>query len=218
MKKFVAGLAAYLCMSGAIGQNVRMDPAPAESGSLTDRSAPSTYQYDDGMVTSGWGVAGGGEVIGIHKFHAVGGSDLIRSVSAAWRQVSDGTSARVFVWQDDGLGNPNTARLLAAVNVAVANSGTGIMNVYPLPSPVAVSGTFYVGFAVVTSGGQFPLSFHAFPSPPYIRDRSFVGGTGVPPIDPANLSSMPIQAYDTELGYFLLRAEGNGSSFSHNKT
>ncbi|MFN9970285.1 MAG: hypothetical protein ACK58T_10345, partial [Phycisphaerae bacterium] len=79
-------------------------------------------------------------MIGLHRFDAAGGSDVITSISAAWRETADGTTARVFVWQDNGSGNPENATLLTEQSVIVANTNTGILNFYTLATPDSVTG------------------------------------------------------------------------------
>jgi len=192
---------------------------PPEASVFEDRSVPSTYRYDQQIWNFGFGLSGVGEMIGLHRFDAAGGSDVITSISAAWRETADGTTARVFVWQDNGSGNPEDATLLTEQNVIVANTNTGILNVYTLTTPVSVTGSFFVGFAFPAQPGTFPLAYILNPSPAYVNGRTFFGGTTTPPINPSNLGSLTAKAREATFrgypGYLPLRASGWGSSFTY---
>ncbi|HEX8875717.1 MAG TPA: hypothetical protein VF777_03150 [Phycisphaerales bacterium] len=189
-----------------------------EQSSLTDRAAPSGYQFDDGTITHGWGDAPGKEIFGIHRFVAADGSDVISSISAAWglSGAPNGSSSRVYVWQDDGSGDVRKARLLATKVVTVQNSATSILNVYALNPPVVVTGVFYVGFSrlIPGPGNQFPLP--AGNGAAYVQGRSFVGAT-FGSFDPSNLAATNVAEITNfgQPGYFLLRANGSGSAFSY---
>ncbi|MGH7245033.1 MAG: DNA-binding protein [Phycisphaerales bacterium] len=186
---------------------------PEEASPFDDRSAPSTYQYENGAPTNSWSFPG--EILGVHRFESVGGADLITNVASAWRDVPNGTAARVFVWQDNGSGDFRQSRLVSEQGVTVANTGTGILNVYPLSSPAPVSGTFFVGFSILCDGIKSPLSVHE--DSQYVSGRALICGVFTPPLDASNPASIPI-VIDVGAqglpGYFLLRASGSGSSFS----
>lgn len=192
---------------------------PPEGSAFEDRSVPSTYRYDQQAVNFGFGLAGAGEMIGLHRFDAAGGSDVITSISAAWQYTADGATARVFVWQDNGSGKPEQATLLTEQNVIVANTNTGTLNVYPLTTPVSVTGSFFVGVAVATQPGNFPLAYIVNPNPAYVSGRTFFGGTSTPPIDASNLFALTAKVLEAPArgypGYLPLRASGWGSSFTY---
>lgn len=211
---FVTGFVSCVCLSLA---QPRLGPIEPNAG-YGDRSAPSTYQWDNGTgAFSAWFV-NSGEVIGVLAFDAMGGADSLTSISCAWRSLANGATARVFVWQDNGTG-VNNATLLHEQTVIVQNSGnTGVYNLYPLLSTVPVKGRFYIGFAALsTTTGTLPV--RSTPTPPYVNGRAFVGGTTTPPIDAANLAAMQYVLEDVSAigvpGYFILRADGLGTSFTY---
>lgn len=202
----------------SLGASAQLATSVPEQSSLADRAAPSGYQFDDGTITHGWGDAAGKEIFGIHRFVAADGSDVITSISAAWGLTGapNGSSARVFVWQDDGSGDIRKARLLATKVVTVQNAATSILNVYPLNSPVVVTGVFYVGFSrfIPGPGSQFPLP--AGDGAAYVPGRTFVGAT-FGSFNPSNLAATNVAEITNfgQPGYFLLRANGSGSAFSY---
>jgi hypothetical protein len=174
-----------------------------------DRAAPSTYQYDNGIPTNTW-TLGANETCWAHRFSAVGGADAITSVSAAFGVLTNGTPARVFIWQDPtNDGNPADKVLLATANITVQNANTGILNVYTLPAPVPVTGDFYVGVSVVVLEGQFPIPT-ATPDA-LVPGRAFYAAR-VPPIDPATVD---LGAWSPNFGTFLLRANGSNAGFTY---
>ncbi|MBS0191514.1 MAG: tail fiber domain-containing protein [Phycisphaerales bacterium] len=198
---------------------VRAIPA-GEQAAFQDRSAPSTYQYDNAPANNSIGPVGGENLV-IHRYDAVGGADLISSISVAWNFVPNGTPARVFVWQDNGSGNPVNATLLWQQSITVQSTSSGALNEYVLSNPVAVTGSFFVGASVVTPVATYPFPVQVGPTPPYVNGRTFYGGTSTPPIDPKNLGAVaPLPVRDLGAGYLtpsyvLLRARGSGSAFSY---
>ncbi|MFO0859793.1 MAG: hypothetical protein U0570_04490 [Phycisphaerales bacterium] len=197
------------------GPSVMLDSQQVPAGSFDDRSAPSTYQYDAPPYT-GWFGSSGAEFIGVNQFDAVGGSDLIKTVSCVWRGVANGSTQRLFVWQDDGSGVFSNARLLTEQSVVVANAGTTISNSYALASPVAVTGRFYVGFSSIWSSGTGVCAFQLV-SLGSVPDHSLIGAR-IPPFDPASPSHLNSLYSVTAQGFsgsFAVRADGAGSSFAY---
>lgn len=188
------------------GEHPQRAEAPAPSG---ERAAPSTYQHDNGTWLSAWSI-GVGETFWMHRFSAVGGADSISSVSIAWGILPDATPARIHIMQDpNNDGNPADRVLLASVNVDVQSPNTGGFVVYHLPTPVPVSGDFYVGVSVPTPGDQFPiLSDNTIPIPP---GRAYFAAHPVQ-VDPA---AIPAQGWPASLGYFALRANGSNAGFTY---
>lgn len=194
-------------------------PITSSSPGFDDRSAPSTYQYD-APPYAGWFFSANftAEMIGANAFDAVGGSDLLTSVSCVWRGVANGSRQRIFIWQDDGSNNIANARLLLELSVTVANANTTIVNAYPLPTPVAVTGRFYVGFSSVTNGSTSVIAYQPVPTPAF-PDRAFIAASNLP-FDATNPGTNLLFDFSTissigAPGYFAIRASGSGSTFSY---
>ena len=190
----------------------------SSSPGFDDRSAPSTYQYDEPPYIGWFSSSSTLEIVGANAFDAVGGSDLLTSVSCVWRGVPNGSTQRIFIWQDDGSNNIANARLLLELPVTVANTNTTIVNTYPLATPVAVSGRFYVGFSSVSDGSNSVTAFQGTPSPAF-PDRAIVGAATPPfvaatPGAPIALSFRTTASLGTP-GYFAIRASGSGSTFAY---
>lgn len=192
---------------------VRLETGPARmtSRAFEDRVSPSTYQYDSGSASVGWHLTSGGEILGVHRFEAVGGADLIRSISCTWLNVANGQAARIFVWQAGEGGLIQNATLLAEQAVTVQQSGTGVFVVYELTKPVAVTGTFFVGFATNGTADEYPLPFELLEASQYVAGRAFVGTF----VHDSVVGSMTDVADLGAPGYLLLRAEGSGSLFTY---
>ena len=205
---------------GASAVEPQISPTPLVApGSFEDRSAPSTYQYD-APPYSGWNFGPGvtAEMIGANAFDAVGGGDLLTSVSCVWRGVANGSAQRIYIWQDDGSGTIANARLLLEQSVVVANADTPIANIYPLAQAIPVTGRFYLGFSSVTTGSTFVTAFQRVAEPEY-PNRAFLAGA-TPPFDatqPGTNSFFPFTSIASigYPGYFAIRANGNGSTFSY---
>jgi hypothetical protein len=205
---------------GASAAEPRISPTPlVVSGSFDDRSAPSTYRYDAPPYIR-WNMGPGetAEMIGVNAFDAVGGSDLLTTVSCVWSGVVNGSSQRIFIWQDDGSGTILNAKLVLEQSVTVANADTVIVNTYPLTTPVPVTGRFYVGFSSVSDGTNFVTAFQ-FVAAPAFPKRAFIGAA-TPPFDataPGTAAVFPLEAIEDAgfPGYYAIRAGGNGSAFSY---
>jgi len=216
---FALSAAAAAVTSAVAGEpSISLDTRPeSQFGSFEDRSAPSTYQYDSPPYTTWSALTAAREIVGVNAFDAVGGSDLITSISCVWLGVGNGTTQRLFVWQDVGTGELATAKLVAEQSVIVANSNTATMNVYPLSAPVPVSGRFYVGFSSVSTVGLGVTAFQNVPSG-VLPHRSFIGAA-VPPFVASDLATMVLPFQSTTArgnpGYFAVRANGNGSAFTY---
>ncbi|MBX3387925.1 MAG: tail fiber domain-containing protein [Phycisphaeraceae bacterium] len=214
MRGFVGSVLGLFLIIGmaAAGPNGAVEIPPSEQSPFDDRSAPNAYQYDTLPATLLW--RWGDETLAMDLFDAAGGRDLITSISVMWYVVADGTSARVFVWQDpNGQGNPREAVLVHEQAVQVQGSGTATYTTYTLTKGVPVQGRFYVGVSVPTTG--YTLAAENNPSAP--AGRCFLGGTTTPPINAANLGAIPL-LYDITLtnpGHWKLRASGSGSVFSY---
>jgi hypothetical protein len=129
-----------------------------------------SHRYDDGSSEDGVGFASvNGDLAWLHQFDVAGSVETIVSVSAAWgspgfprRTPPEGTSARIFVWDDpDRDGDPTDAVLLAVEDVTVQNVDTGVLNEYQLATPVQISGSLFVGASIHVSAGQYPVPVDA---------------------------------------------------------
>jgi hypothetical protein len=206
------------CGASALGESptgAARELTAGEIPAFTDRSAPSTYKADTRPASSVWWI--GKETLTMNRFAAVGGADLITTISISWFIAANDTPARIFLWQDPtGAGDPRAAVLLHEQPVQVANSGSGTFTVYTLTKPVSVSGFFYVGVAIPTT--TYTLAGDANTS---IGSKvAYLGGTATPPLDAANLATLPYlidvgATTDPLRGAFMIRAGGNGSAFSY---
>lgn len=158
----LAALASGVQLTNAQVANAQLEaarsPVISEDGPAVEAvTQPGTYQRDNGTLTAGWG-AGNNEIIGIQPFAAAGGSDVITSISTKWwSDMSIGQPAKIAVWQDVGTGIGG-AQLLRVQNVTVLAVGD-TFNTYQLSTPVSVSGTFYIGFSIITGAGLFGLGY-----------------------------------------------------------
>lgn len=121
---------------------------------LPDPSNPigsEAYQIDSGSngAGGGWGSA----FVALNSFTTQSGLETIDSISVALR--STGNPSKVLLYSDpNGDGNPNDAVKLAEVNTSLTG-GSGFASVN-LPTPVTVSGSFFVGG--LYAAGQFAPS------------------------------------------------------------
>ncbi|MBX3388096.1 MAG: tail fiber domain-containing protein [Phycisphaeraceae bacterium] len=180
-------------------------PSPFE-----DRAAPSKYNLNDGPVTTAWTAGSGSEIIGVHAFQAVGSIDVLANISCKWGKATNGATARIFVWQDDGSGDINKARLLHEQNVTIQNAQLDIRNVYKLSKGVPVTGRFYIGCSTVCGPTDSPIAALNMSQPA----GSVFLGVASPPFNAQNISSgSPGSVSST---YTLtLRAEGVNSGFTY---
>lgn len=147
-----------------------------------------------------------------------GGTDTIESISVVFTtfwylQIGgvvniDGTPVRIAVWDDpDGDRNPQDAVLLAESSGHVAaNTGSGQFVTYNFPTPVPVSGDFFIGATVETVPGGRTGYAVIDESEGYRFDSWYMSNAGGP-LDLANLdlnTGPPSNILLT--GRFLLRA------------
>lgn len=201
-----------LCPSiASLAEPVAISAPLANQTTFDDRSAPSTYQYDVLGPNIIWSF--GAETMAVSRFEAVGGADLLSSISGMWFNTVDGQAARVFVWQDtSGSGDPRQAKLVHEQAVTVQSTGTSNYVVYTLSKSVPVTGTFFIGLSTPTTAFSLPST-----NEPISPGRFFLFGTPSPPLDASNLVGAPffldIATYSGSKGVWKLRATGAGSSF-----
>lgn len=184
------------------------------------KNLTNTYAYDDGSSESSWGVTNGGELCWIQRFSAIGGSDSIVSIAAAWgspafpSSVPDGAPARVMIWDDPNEdGNPADAVLLAEIATTVANVNTDILNTIPVQPPVSVTGKFFVGAALHGPAGEFvaPTSDNWWGMWSW-----FVGSSTAIDVHCLTCNEFPLQSFGPFVAQtFLLRAEGDESGVTY---
>lgn len=209
---FAAICAGTLIAAQAYGGGFQVTPratkaGPPVAGDLND------YRYDDGTRESALSLSGSGELCWIHHYDVAPGNERIVAIYTQWEDVANGTSARVFVWEDpNDDGNPNDAVLLRQQTVTVSNSNIGVFNEYQLSQPVAVKGAFFVGAAVIQQAGQLPCPVDT--SSAYVAGRTWFVGD-FQSFNPTTLMSNdvpPTDAGDVGAGYALLRASGEPRS------
>jgi len=178
----------------------------------------SIYQWDDGTATTNFRIISS-SFGWMHMFTVVPGADIISSISVAWGLGSNTLPGRIAVWEDpNDDGNPNDAVLLTSTTITCANAGTNIFNVYALPTPVKVSGTFFIGAVVDTNGaGIFPMPLDVQTG---TVGRLWLIGNGALPVDIVSLAAnvRPPTEWTTvtsTVGYALLRATGTNLGITY---
>jgi hypothetical protein len=193
--------------------------AAGGSGTFTIGLSPvlTGCAYDDGSTENLVGINANGEIAWLHKFGAAGELKKITSISTAWGGLAfpgltppNGSPASIAVWDDpNDDGNPTDAVLLELVATTVQNVDTDILNTVNLPTPVWVSGVYFVGAGVVTVPGQFPAPLDqtcvssggrawAVAQTPGTLNYGNLGANNVPPLE---LDSIGLP------GVWLLRAD-----------
>lgn len=149
---------------------------PPESGAISivlTEGKRDRYTPGDGSAEASVGSGSPGEVAWMQRFDAVGGEDVLTSISTLFGSpldpsaVPDGSPATAYVWSDPNQdGDPGDAVLLAAVPTTVSGVNADAWSTVVLPSPVTVSGRFFVGFsAPLASAGRIaPLDERTFGS------------------------------------------------------
>ncbi|MFO0859590.1 MAG: tail fiber domain-containing protein [Phycisphaerales bacterium] len=124
------------------------------SSAFDDRSGPRMYRHDMGSPTTFLQASPGLELVGIHGFDAVGGTDILTSISCMWGDCTNGGVGRIYVWQADNTGDLNTAVSILDQAVTIRDAKTGRFCEYTLATPVTVKGRFYVGYSAVVNSYQ----------------------------------------------------------------
>ena len=201
---------------------VGMSPGvPAGTGFLDITIEPAEdYQYDTGEFSGALGVGAGGSIGWLQSFAARNGADTLREVHVAFGTgplgapglPQNGDPATIAVWDDpDNDGDPSNAVLLHAQTEPIANAGLETLNVFPLSTPVAVSGTFFVGAVVEHGPGIVPAPMDNIPNS---LGRAWLVGEVNPPLNLNGLdsASFPVAELRTiMLGFdsvWLVRAVG----------
>src|SRR5207249_3800356 len=150
-------------------------------------------------------------------FTAVPG-EIITSISIAWGSSAlsdpnlDGLPYTVVVWSDpNGDGSPDDAEVLTIVYGVVAQQGTDTFIETPITPTVITTPSFFVGFMITHSAGQFPSAFDQSTG---IPNRSFLAGApvGGPAGDIFDLNNnpmpvAPIESFGSFFGNWLIRID-----------
>lgn len=179
-----------------------------------DGVAPSCYSIDDGVSELSIGLTAGGEVLWLQGYDAIGGSDVISGVSAAFGTplfpgLTPGQAGNVCVWDDPTNDfNPSDAVLLFSGPIVAANEDTDILNAYPIPD-VAVNGVFFVGVSMDNLAGDFPATQD---TSEMSNGRAWIAGGATGTLDLVDLTNNDIPVSDVDtfglFGIWLLDAAG----------
>ena len=187
-------------------------------------SAINNYQIDNGISNNSLGLTNGGELVSIHKFTAVGGTDTITKIKATWGSpafpggnVTVGAAVKVFVWSDPNQdGNPVDGVIVTQGAGVVTNVDNDVFDVYTVPAGV-VSGIFFVGASVSQIAGEFPSSMDQTTLPgaavAYVTGNGVAGSyTGAPVTGGIGLFDMVAINFATS---WMLRAEGGSATTTY---
>lgn len=218
--RHIGGLCGVAFVTSALtvpvsAQELIASPPPAGVSGFDDRSAPSTYQYDNGSILSLRWLEAPREALMMQRFDAVGGSDLLTSVSLRFGTIPAGRGARIYIWSNpSGDGAPTNCVLIHQQDAATGSPGS--LTTYPLTAPVPVKGRFFVGASVrQESLNESPYSVD--PSTPSLAGRSWIGYS-LTSVDAGNLGGMNLLADLHNFGYLTylhIRANGSGSTFAY---
>jgi len=192
-------------------------PAVTAAGSpYTGRFAASTYRFDSGSVASGYGSSAPNyDAVWVTRFDASGGEDAITSVTTPFAFTPVGTTATIYLWDDpNDDGDPSDRVLLATVPVSVQSQcfcTSPSFNVFQLPQPVPVRGSFFIGIKVPAQSGQFPAVYEC--STPYAPNRSF-GRMISSGFNPVTSPFIPYGSAGSPVTW-LIRANGSNSGFTY---
>mgnify|MGYP002861038194 CR=1 FL=1 len=219
MRCLVAGVVFGIAASLVQGQPPKVRTTPIDEQTqqalasvFEDRSGPRLYRHDTQAPGSFIGASPYSEFVGIHGFDAIGGTDILTSISCMWGDSTNGGNGRIYVWQADNTGNINTAVTLLEQTVTIRDAKTGRFVEYALTVPVKVTGRFYIGYSAVVNSydSAYLVSIATLPTPP---GRAWVSG-GSPGSSAAYFASIagPLDA----LNYCLpLRASGAAGAITY---
>ena len=132
---------------------------------VTSANASSTYSVDNGTVSTGLADSSDDDFL-LNGFTVIPGSNLITDIKVAigcdgFNGNMSGHQITLAVWQDgpSQTGNPGDAgtSLVTSFTSTITNLMTNIgntvpvWNTYTLPTPVAVTGKFFVGYMISIS-------------------------------------------------------------------
>jgi hypothetical protein len=181
------------------------------------------YMYDDGTTENALNMKNGGQIAWLHRFDAVGGMDVITSVSVVYgtahaggpHSPPAGSPTNVAVWDDtDDDGDPTTALVLVTTKATTIMTPDTDTFEKTVVTPASVSGVFFVGAYTNNAVGQFPagIDFDVVAS----GGRAWISGSNlVNGFVPGNINHPNhVGVFEMDdLGFpsvWLLRAEGIG--------
>lgn len=205
---------------------------PASGSSMTSSPGGASsscsgfeYTHDDGSSESNIGLISGGGILWQHAFNAVGGSDVITTISTAYGTpgfpIPAGAPVTIGIWNDPTNDlDPTDAVLLWSSTTVSSNENTDILNDYAVPN-VPVNGVFFIGVLCEHPVGQYPASRDTGTA---ALGRAWVAGNepsggGYAGFDMSDLTNNTLAPVDVDAvnlpGVFLLRAVGGTSTYSH---
>jgi hypothetical protein len=209
----------FACVAGA-AYTLQVGNFPGSSAGMGTFTiavdVPPCDVYDDGISDNSVGLTAGGDLVWLHKQGAIGQSNVVSAIRAAYGTAAfpgsapaAGTPVTIAIWDDpNDDGNPNDLVLLATAASTVQNGDTDILNMTNLAPPVAVNGVYFIGVAITHLPGEFPASEDQNTAS---LGRAFVAGGGPGTVNLANLSAAGLPPTDTDLiglpGVWLLRAD-----------
>jgi hypothetical protein len=228
MKPITLAALVSVC-SGAPAASQFATALPAALEAWTSAPAPdqplTPYAYDDGVSWNAIGLQAGGQTAWLMRFDAVGGSDVITSVSAAYgtalapnKAPPAGSATHVAVWDDlDDDGDPSSGMaLVSSAATTILAPGSDVLEQTLVPA-APVSGVFFVGVYTNHAAGEYPA---ALDDSVASLGRAWISGSTTPSgFDPNNLGSGGhVGLFELDLMGFpsvwLLRAEGIGTPTS----
>ncbi|MBL8886567.1 MAG: tail fiber domain-containing protein [Phycisphaerales bacterium] len=219
MRCLVAGLVVGIAASLVQGQPLKVRTTPIDEQTqqvlasvFEDRSGPRVYRHDMQAPSVFIQANSGIELVGIHGFDAIGGTDILTSISCMWGDSTNGGNGRIYVWQADNTGNINTAVTLLDQTVTIRDAKTGRFAEYTLTPPMKVTGRFYIGYSAVVNSydSAYLVPSATVPTPP---GRAWMSG-GSPGSSAAYFASVagPLD----QLNYCLpLRASGAAGAITY---
>ena len=176
-----------------------------------------SLQIDDGTSENNWGLTAGGEMCWINHFTGTGN---VSAISATFGSpafpgsagVTPGQPFRVYVWGDsDGNGVPSGADFLGETTgyVDAGSIDTDVVQPVTLATPIAVSGSFFIGCSVNSPAGGYPGT--ADDDGQTQVDQGFLA-FNVIPFDPTDLTTSlyPMTALGYPMTVFILRVGSGG--------
>jgi hypothetical protein len=186
--------------------------------------APLTmYMYDDGSTENALNMKNGGQIAWLQRFSAVGGMDIITSVSVVYgtahaggpHSPPAGSPTNVAVWDDtDDDGDPTTGLALVTVKATTIMTPDTDTFEKTAVTPAPVTNVFFIGAFTNNAVGQFPagIDFNVAAS----AGRAWISGSNlVNGFVPGNINHPNhVGVFEMDnLGFpsvWLLRAEGIG--------
>ncbi|MFN0009686.1 MAG: hypothetical protein ACKVXR_17465 [Planctomycetota bacterium] len=197
------------------------------SGTLEVTQAPSAPEgtcatYDDSTTENSVGFgAAGFDILWMHTHGVAGQTTVVKAINTAWGSPLFGggngppnfSPARVAVWQDvdqDGIpgNNPGDAVELTpagGVIVGVQGTDTDVKQNIPLPTPLLITGTYFIGVSSDLGTFPAPLDQSSGSCP---GSKAWIVGSTTGPINYAALETAGLPPSDVNdlgfPGYWLL--------------